>query len=122
MSQISSQLWHQFLWYILFFKLSNLACKATSSSNSNLSSGGSTCFLFNIMDKLSKQENVLRQAEKNGLPLSMFPFLGSLPQTTNLVVCICGGGGDYQMQIVTKLPNENIQNYKRSILGGGGGR
>ena len=22
-----------------------------------------------------------------------------------------GGGGNYQMQIVTKLPNENIQNY-----------
>ena len=27
----------------------------------------------------------------------MFPFLGSLPQTTNLVVCVCGGQG--------KLPN-----------------
>ena len=35
--------------------------------------------------------------KNNGLRLSMSPFLGSLPQTTNLVVCICGGGG--------KLPN-----------------
>ena len=47
----------------------------------------------------------------------MFPFLGSLPQTTNLVVCICGGGGvNYQMQIVTKLPTTNDR-----FLGGGGG-
>ena len=40
---------------------------------------------------MKKQENVLRQAVKNGLPLSTFPFLGSLPQTTNLVVCVCRG-------------------------------
>ena len=66
--------------------------------------------------------------KKNGLPLSMFPFLGSLPQTTNLVVCICWGGGgggvNYQMQIVTKLPNENIQNYQLQMInsGGGGGK
>ena len=44
-----------------------------------------------------KQENVLRQAVKNGLPLAMFPFLGSLPKTTNLVLCICGGRVNYQM-------------------------
>ena len=35
----------------------------------------------------------------------MFPFLGSLPQTTNLVVCVSRGRVNYQMQIVTKLPN-----------------
>ena len=47
----------------------------------------------------------------------MFPFLGSLPQTTNLVVCISGGGEvNYQMQIVTKLPNENIQNYQLQMI------
>ena len=37
-----------------------------------------------------------------------------------------GGGGqlNYQMQIVTKLPNENIQNYQLQMInsGGGGGK
>ena len=33
-----------------------------------------------------------------------------------------GGGVNYQMQIVTKLPNGNIQNYQLEMfyLGGGG--
>ena len=76
----------------------------------------------------------------------MFPFLGSLPQTTYLVVCVFGGGKlpntncdqikypklqlqmidsrgggvNYQTQIVTKLPNENIQNYHYKWLIPGG--
>ena len=36
-----------------------------------------------------------------------------------------GEGVNYQMQIVTKLPNENIQNYQLEMFdsgGGGGGR
>ena len=55
----------------------------------------------------------------------MFPFLGSLPQTINLVVCVSWGGGvNYQMQIVTKLSNENVQNYQQQMInsGGGGGK
>ena len=32
-----------------------------------------------------------------------------------------GGGGNYQMQIVTKLPNENIQNYQLEMFDFGGG-
>ena len=32
-----------------------------------------------------------------------------------------GGGVNYQMQIVTKLPNENIQNYQLEMLDSGGG-
>ena len=31
------------------------------------------------------------------------------------------GGGNYQMQIVTKLPNENIQNYQLEMFNSGGG-
>ena len=31
------------------------------------------------------------------------------------------GGVNYQMQIVTKLPNENIQNYQLEMLNSGGG-
>ena len=31
------------------------------------------------------------------------------------------GGGDYQMQIVTKLPNENVQNYQLEMFDSGGG-
>ena len=33
-----------------------------------------------------------------------------------------GGGGDikYQMQIVTKLPNENIQTYQLQMINSGG--
>ena len=37
---------------------------------------------------IHEQENVVPQAVKNGLPLSTFPFLNSLPQITNLVVCV----------------------------------
>ena len=35
-----------------------------------------------------------------------------------------GGGVNYQMQIVTKLPNENIQNYQLEMIdsGRGGGK
>ena len=77
--------------------------------------------VLNNFSALNKQENVLRQAVKNGLPLSMFPFLGSLPQTTNLlvypklpqtinlVVCICGGEGGY------KLPNALVVYLKLPI-------
>ena len=32
------------------------------------------------------------------------------------------GGVNYQMQIVTKLPNENIQNYQLEIFESGGGK
>ena len=32
-----------------------------------------------------------------------------------------GGGVNYQMQIVTKLPNENIQNYQLEMFDSGGG-
>ena len=32
-----------------------------------------------------------------------------------------GGGVNYQMQIVTKLPNENIQNYQLQMIDSGGG-
>ena len=32
-----------------------------------------------------------------------------------------GGGVNYQMQIVTKLPNENIQNYQLEMFDFGGG-
>ena len=31
-----------------------------------------------------------------------------------------GGGVNYQMQIVTKLPNENIQNYQLEMFNSGG--
>ena len=31
-----------------------------------------------------------------------------------------GGGVNYQMQIVTKLRNENIQNYQLAMFWGGG--
>ena len=31
------------------------------------------------------------------------------------------GGGNYQMQIVTKLPNENIQNYQLEMFKSDGG-
>ena len=31
------------------------------------------------------------------------------------------GGVNYQMQIVTKLPNENIQNYQLEMFDSGGG-
>ena len=33
-----------------------------------------------------------------------------------------GGGVNYQMQIVTKLPNENIQNYQLEMSDSGGGK
>ena len=44
-----------------------------------------------------------------------------------VVVLGVGGGGEvnYQMQIVTKLPNGNIQNYQLEMFdsgGGGGGK
>ena len=32
-----------------------------------------------------------------------------------------GGGVNYQMQIVTKLPNENIQNYQLEMFESDGG-
>ena len=32
-----------------------------------------------------------------------------------------GGGVNYQMQIVTKIPNENIQNYQLEMFNSGGG-
>ena len=32
-----------------------------------------------------------------------------------------GGGVNYQMQIVTKLPNENIQNYQLEMFDSDGG-
>ena len=32
-----------------------------------------------------------------------------------------GEGVNYQMQIVTKLPNENIQNYQLEMFDSGGG-
>ena len=32
-----------------------------------------------------------------------------------------GGGVNYQMQIVTKLPNENIQNYQLEMFNSEGG-
>ena len=32
-----------------------------------------------------------------------------------------GGGGNYQMQIVTKLPNENLQTYQVQMINLGGG-
>ena len=34
---------------------------------------------------------------------------------------INSGGGNYQTQIVTKLPNENIQNYQLQMIDSGGG-
>ena len=39
-----------------------------------------------------------------------------------MVVVVGGGGGvNYQMQIVTKLPNENIQTYQLQMIDSGGG-
>ena len=32
-----------------------------------------------------------------------------------------GGSVNYQIQIVTKLPNENIQNYQLEMFNSGGG-
>ena len=34
---------------------------------------------------------------------------------------VLGGGVNYQMQIVTKLPNENIQNYQLEMIDSGRG-
>ena len=42
-------------------------------------------------------------------------------QTYQLQMINSGGGGvNYQMQIVTKLPNENIQNYQLQMIDSGG--
>ena len=54
----------------------------------------------------------------------MFPFLGSLPQTTNLVVCICEGGKLPNALVVypkTQTTKYQIQTTKttNSFLGGG---
>ena len=38
-----------------------------------------------------------------------------------IVVGFFGGGVNYQMQIVTKLPTENIQNYQLEMFNSGGG-
>ena len=48
-----------------------------------------------------------------------------ISKTTNLKCSsLMGGGGsvNYQMQIVTKLPNENIQNYQLEMFDSDGGR
>ena len=39
---------------------------------------------------------------------------------TRNVSILKGGGVNYQMQIVTKLPNENIQNYQLEMFDSGG--
>ena len=39
---------------------------------------------------------------------------------TRNVQFLRGGGVNYQMQIVTKLPNENIQNYQLEMFDSGG--
>ena len=38
-----------------------------------------------------------------------------------IVVVWCGGVVNYQMQIVTKLPNENVQSYQLQMIDSGGG-
>ena len=44
------------------------------------------------------------------------------PKLPTRNVCFWGGGGvNYPMQIVTKLPNENIQNYQLEMFCGRGG-
>ena len=42
-------------------------------------------------------------------------------QTYQLQMIDSGGGGNYQTQIVTKLPNENIQTYQLQMINSGGG-
>ena len=45
-----------------------------------------------------------------------------ISKPTNYKWLILGGGGiNYQMQIVTKLPNENIQTYQLQMIDLGGG-
>ena len=43
------------------------------------------------------------------------------PKLPTRNVWFLGGGVNYQMQIVTKLPNENIQNYQLEMFDFGGG-
>ena len=42
-------------------------------------------------------------------------------QNNQLEMFDSGGSVNYQMQIVTKLPNENIQNYQLEIFDSQGG-
>ena len=42
-----------------------------------------------------------------------------ITKTTNYKFSIWGGGVNYQMQIITKLPNENIQNYQIQMFDSG---
>ena len=44
------------------------------------------------------------------------------PKLPTRNVRFLGGGVNYQMQIVTKSPNENIQNYQLEMFDFGGGR
>ena len=46
---------------------------------------------------------------------------GKYPKLPTRNVRFQGGGVNYQMQIVTKLPNENIQNYQLEMFDSGGG-
>ena len=39
-----------------------------------------------------------------------------ISKTTNWKFLILGGSVNYQMQIVTKLPNKNIQNYQLEMF------
>ena len=43
-------------------------------------------------------------------------------QNYQLEMIDSGGSVNYQMQIVTKLPNENIQNYQLEMSDSGGGK
>ena len=41
--------------------------------------------------------------------------------TVNHIFWVVGGGMNYQMQIVTKLPDENIQTCQQQMINSGGG-
>ena len=76
------------------------------------------CYICVTLWNVSKQENVLRQAVKKWSSTFYVSWqftpnyqFGSLPQTTNLVLCVCGGwagGGG-------KLPNALVVYLKLPI-------
>ena len=52
----------------------------------------------------------------------MMRSLNRCPENFDQIVVVWGGGAvNYQIQIVTKLPNENIQNYQLEMFNSGGG-
>ena len=51
----------------------------------------------------------------------MMRSLNPCPENFDQIVVVLGGGVNYHMQIVTKLPNENIQNFQLKMFDSGGG-